>query len=200
MLRDPVARALSHINHVQRDATHLLHLQATGLSVREYCGHPALRKTIENFQSRYLASLSFSRALIPPPADHAAGWAFGDRAIQFENALYSLDRTTGLFDEAVRSLTIVDAVGLCEAHGPSLQLFMATLGLETRVGLAETRLNVGKGGLQLEQLSRDERAALEELNEVDRAVYEQARKMFVAACRKHAIAPDFARRAPAAVP
>ena len=42
MLRDPLARALSHINHVQRDQEHPLHPLSAGLTVGQYCEHPVL--------------------------------------------------------------------------------------------------------------------------------------------------------------
>ena len=67
MLRDPLARALSHINHVQREQVHPLHLLSAGLTVEQYCQHPVLRRTVDNFQSRYLASLDFALALMPRP-------------------------------------------------------------------------------------------------------------------------------------
>jgi hypothetical protein len=47
MLRNPVARALSHMNHVQRDVTHPLHSLAKGLTIQGYCRHPVLRKTVD---------------------------------------------------------------------------------------------------------------------------------------------------------
>jgi hypothetical protein len=192
MLRDPVARALSHINHVQRDVDHLLHRHAAGLGVIEYCAHPVLRKTVDNFQSRYLASLSFSRALVPPPADVAAGWPHGDRAIRFENALYAFDRPADLYDEAVQALGIIDATGLCEAHGASLELFVAVLGLDPGDGFTQAHDNVASGGLRVEQLSRREVAALEQVTDVDRAVYAHARTLFADICRKKSIALDAA--------
>lgn len=67
ILRDPLARALSHINHVQRDQRHPLHPLSAGLTVGQYCEHPVLRRTVDNFQSRYLASLDFALVLMPRP-------------------------------------------------------------------------------------------------------------------------------------
>ncbi|QVL33818.1 hypothetical protein KIH39_07900 [Telmatocola sphagniphila] len=67
LLRDPISRALSHINHVQRDPNHPQHEAARNLSLLEYCRHPDLRRTIDNTQSRYLASLCFAEALMTRP-------------------------------------------------------------------------------------------------------------------------------------
>src|SRR5262249_8642636 len=119
MLREPVARAVSHINEVQRNDQHPLHPLAAGLSILRYCQHPVLRKSIENLQARYLASLSFSLALLPKVRARPDERPWGSISLQFEDALYALDREAGLLDAAVRALVAVDAVGLCEAHGPS---------------------------------------------------------------------------------
>ena len=101
ILRDPLARALSHINHVQRDQSHPLHPLSAGLTVGQYCEHPVLRRTVDNFQSRYLASLDFALALMPRPPERRGHEPYGSVSVSFENALYSLDKETGLLDGAV---------------------------------------------------------------------------------------------------
>src|SRR5581483_11237909 len=91
-VRDPVGRALSHIHHVQRHDVHPLHRLAAGLSVADYCRHPELRNTIDNVQSRHLASLGFALALVPKPGEDRP-WAAAQMA--FESALLGLDAGVG---------------------------------------------------------------------------------------------------------
>ena len=51
MLREPLARTLSHINHVQRHDLHPDYEIARGLSVEAFCAHHDLGRTIDNLQS-----------------------------------------------------------------------------------------------------------------------------------------------------
>ncbi len=186
MLRDPVARAVSHINEVQRTELHPLHHLAAGLSILRYCEHPVLRRSINNLQSRYLASLSFSLALMPQPHDRTGERGWGSISIQFEDALYALERETGLLDAAVRALAAIDAVGICEAHGPSLQVFARLLGWNGAV--AEARLNSTPPAQRDRQsLSETESHALADLNAVDLQVYRHGIRLFLDACQKYAI-------------
>ena len=64
-------------------------------------GGPVLRppgsKTVDNFQSRYLATLDFTLALMPTPSDARSTSASGRIAIRF-NALYSLEKRVDAAD------------------------------------------------------------------------------------------------------
>ena len=186
ILRDPLARALSHINHVQRDQSHPLHPLSAGLTVGQYCEHPVLRRTVDNFQSRYLASLDFALALMPRPPERPAHEPFGSVSVSFENALHSLDKETGLLDGAVRALNAIDAVGICEAHGTSLRVFARALGWD--VEMVEFGLNHHATGQRtLEDLSRAEMNALTSLNLIDAQVYGHAMRKFFRLCSQYGI-------------
>lgn len=183
VLRDPVARALSHVNHVQRDAAHPLHARAAGLSVEEYCAHPALRRTVDNFQSRYLASLSFADALLPEPV---AGRPFGVVSVAHENALYALDAGVDLLPAAIRAVDRVDAVGVCEALAPSQQLFARVLGWAAAAD-EQWENRAAEGQRTLAGLSDRERDTLARLNAIDAEVYRHARARFQQLCRQHGV-------------
>jgi hypothetical protein len=185
ILRDPLARALSHINHVQRDPIHPLHHLAAGLTVEEYCEHPMLRRTVDNLQSRYLASLDFALALMPRPADGAPRKPYGSVSISFENALHSLDKQTGLLDGAIRALNAIDAVGICEAHGTSLLVLARALGWDLEID--EFGLNRSIGQPTLEDLSAVEIESLTSLNLIDAQVYAQARERLSSQCSQYGI-------------
>jgi hypothetical protein len=185
-LRHPLARALSHINHVQRDARHPLHPLSAGLTVAQYCEHPVLRKTVDNFQSRYLASLDFALTLMPRGPEGPSHEPYGSVSVRFENALYSLDKETGLLDGAVRALDAIDAVGICEAHGTSLRLFTKALGWEAEI--IEFELNHATTGQRtLKDLSKAEIDILASLNVIDAEVYGHALGQFFRLCSRHGL-------------
>jgi len=92
ILREPLARALSHINHVQRDPNHPWYAEAANLTVQQYCDHPVFQRSIDNFQARYLASLSFALALLPDSPQRPPAEPLGNVEIAFDDALFSLDR------------------------------------------------------------------------------------------------------------
>jgi hypothetical protein len=185
ILREPMARALSHINHVQREGHHPLHALAARLTVDQYCEHPILRRTVDNFQSRYLASLDFALALMPRPSECSVREPHASISVAFENALFSLDKQTGLLDGAVRALSEIDAVGICEAHAASLRVFARVLGWD--VEFVESGLNHATGQKTLEDLSRDEMDALASLNRIDTQVYGHAVERFSRLCSQNGI-------------
>ena len=185
MLRDPLARALSHINHVQREQGHPLHPLSAGLTVEQYCEHPVLRKTVDNFQSRYLASLDFALALKPRTPEFQDHDPYGSISVSFENAMYSLDKETGLLDGAIRAVNAIDAVGICEAHGTSLRVFGRVLGWD--VEAVEVGLNRAAGQRTLGDLSRAEMKTLTSLNLIDAQVYQHAIGKSYHLCSQHGI-------------
>jgi hypothetical protein len=194
VVRNPVARALSHINHVQRSPDHPLHRTADGLAIVEYCRHPLLRTTVDNLQARYLASLSFARAVVPRPGD--AGGAFGSRSVAFEAALSALDPTAGLRGAAVRALDDLEAVGVCERFAATVRLFARVLGWQGE--FPEPRLNTAaEGQKSVRDLAPEELAALAECNAIDLDVYRHAWARFRELCGRHGIDTD---DAPAADP
>ena len=182
MLREPIARAVSHINHVQREPQHPLYGVARDLSIVDYCNHPVLKRTVSNFQSRYLASWSFSAALLQRRGESAR--PEGEASVRFENALYDLDENYGLYDAAVRALNGFDGVGLCEAHRASIQLFGRVLAW--RPGpLRAPQLNAcATGQHDVQRLSAEELATLRGLNAVDEPVYRHGCAIFADACRR----------------
>ena len=183
MLREPLARTLSHINHVQRYDFHPQYELARGLGVEAFCAHPELGRAIDNLQSRYLASLAISRALLPetpPPGDEKYR-----RGLAFEAALTAMDSTLGLRDSAIQALESLDAVGLCEDHTRSVQLFARTLGWDLAAAGPEQRLHrAGADQWTLDRLSRADLDALRSRNMVDLALYEFGQGLFERSCER----------------
>lgn len=55
LLRDPVQRSISQYAHIRRDPLAEHHELAQGLSLKEFCLHPATRPLIQDYQARCLA-------------------------------------------------------------------------------------------------------------------------------------------------
>ncbi len=178
MLRDPIARSLSHINHMQRDVDYPLHERAVGLDVVEYCADPVLRRTISDYQARHLASLSFARALFRPTPEESVRWG---TSVAFEQALSSLDPTDGLAETALSMLDTIDAVGVTERFDCSLALFSRTLGWEPRPpGLPLNPAHPSQRTVA--DLRPDELEVLRDLTRIDQMVYDTALARLDALC------------------
>jgi len=189
ILRDPVARALSHYNHVQREPGHPWHTEASTLSLIQYCEHPIFRRSVENIQSRQLASLAFTLALLPTAPERVGQEPLGNVSIAFEDSLFSLDRAGGLLEAAIHAVRVIDAVGIAEAHDSSLQLFARKLNWPEPVG--EYRKNLSTPGQKkMGSLPPQELAVLTSLNEVDIRLYQFALKRFHEDCHGNGIELD----------
>ncbi len=168
VLREPVARALSHINHVQREPSHPLHDRAFGKSVTQYCDDPVLRTTVENFQARYLASLSFARVLLKPGLSERPP---DGMSVGFERALYSLDAQVGLESAVLDALSSIDAVGIVEDLPSTFSTFAAVLG--TTWDEAPPRLNLAQSTQKtVAELTDEEMGVLLEFTAIDRVAYD----------------------------
>ena len=187
MLRDPRARSLSHINHVKRDEQHPLHPVARDLSIIEYCEHPDLRKTISNFQSRYLASLSFSTALTPSPVESGSTGRPGQVSVKFEDALFALDERFDLAECAIEALHKLAFVGICEEFAMSLNAASRVMGWAPPAPEVIRLNRAPSDQAALGSLSSGEIDILASCTRVDQEVYDAAFRIFVDSCRAHDI-------------
>jgi hypothetical protein len=176
LLRDPVARALSHINHVQRDPNHPLHELAQPLSIIDYCRDEKLRRTIDNFQTRYLASLAFAQALMTKPSQFGDSH-HGHYSVAFENSLLAMDSQYDLQQSAMDALNAMDAFGICEDQEKSLEHFSQVFQwpAKARNLRANTSLDTQK---KVSDLSFRERRWLQAVTTLDQGVYDWACSIF----------------------
>lgn len=182
VVREPVARALSHVNHVRRHPDHPLHAAARGLSVRDYCRHPVLRQSVDNLQARHLASLCFGFGLLP--ADHPQRRKFA--LSPCATGLQALGSEDGLRAAAVEALDVIDAVGTADDLDRTQALFARTL---RWAGPTQAeRLNTAAPEQQgLADLSADDAAALRDVTRIDDDVYRHAQARMAALCAAHGI-------------
>lgn len=183
ILREPVARSLSHINHIQRASSHPHYELAAGLSIEDYCEHPVLRRTIADFQSRYLASLAMSTALLPQDDSVRS---HGSISVDFEDALFAFDSEDGLVAAAKDALDRFAAVGICESYDRSERLFGRVLGREGHRSSAVLN-RAGHDQKTVLDLTAAERFCLEDLTRADKVVYQYGQKIFERQCLKYGV-------------
>ena len=181
VLRDPAARVISGIKHVKREPLHPLHHLAVNLRVSEFCRHPVLSLSVENTQARYLASLTWARALMLD--DHGQGCS-SQVSTRFDTGFHALERGSHLREQAINALASLDAVGIAEDLSTTLRLFSKTLCISEPA--KDYRMNeaLAEEHSQL-RLSADDHAAVESVIEIDRAVYKRGIEIFTHACKRH---------------
>jgi hypothetical protein len=184
ILRDPIDRVLSHINHHRRTPYQLLRC-AKDMSVSEFCHHPKLRREIDNAQARYLASLSFAQMLLRSNRHHGTAAA----PVGFLEALFSMDPQHGLLDSAMRAMSEMDMVGIAEAHHETEQLFAHKFNVKApfktyHVNKAE------QSQLKRADLSPEELECIQELTQIDQLVYDCARRRFENECQRAKLTPQ----------
>ncbi|MFH5805799.1 hypothetical protein [Alienimonas sp. DA493] len=169
MLRDPVARVISHYHHLRRAPDRPLHgLVAGGMTLEEFCRHEVTRRASSNLQARNLGGKTPERRLTSAdarcdPVEGPDGFGAGE------------DEAT-LRERAIRRLDECAAVGLTEQFDRSVALFADVLGLPLR---SETkRRNVGGHGQRPDELDDRTRAAIEDANRLDLELFALARARF----------------------
>jgi hypothetical protein len=176
VLREPVARSLSHLAHVERAADHPQHDR-----VRSYDGNvdalladPVLRRMLQDFQCRYLALHHVPER---EPED-AAAWVVPPssplRAVMaFEMA--PLPRRRALVARALARLGRMDHVGVSEHLARFMSNVAAAQGwpAPAEIPRENTRL-VDQTRLMPDQLTVGQRAVLEQLTRADRIIYRAA--------------------------
>lgn len=112
LLREPVARTLSHYLEVRRTATHPLHKLVSTQTLRDFAFDPVTVPMILNFQARYLASTGlaledFAKVFTP----------YWDSrytlSVAFENSSCYMSPST-LKDSAMSALRSLEFVGITE--------------------------------------------------------------------------------------
>lgn len=162
LLRDPVARTVSHYRHVERAVDHPFHRLTAGRSLAEWVRDPRMALMIENYQARYLA-----RVAAPWPlregltADQLAGAAL---QVRFDQATLGVPSHV-LQREAEATLDRLAFVGTTE----DFLTAASWLGVEPLA-----RANVAPGTPPI--IDSETRALIEELTAVDRVLYEAVRR------------------------
>jgi hypothetical protein len=158
VLRDPVERTLSAFRHIWRHQENSLHEEfaARNVSLLDFVTSPKFAARVVNHQARQIAG-----ALVPRPMR----WI----------------TTGGLHQEVLLQIALEKLeqfcfVGLTERFEDSVRVLAAVFGWDLPQELPE--LNQAPLASRREQLSEEELAAIEAATEVDRCVYEAAKRRF----------------------
>lgn len=181
ILRDPVDRAVSHINQFRRKP--YPDLPCKGMGVLEFCNHPKLRLALDNAQARYLASLSFAQMMRNIQNRDSYLTPVG-----FLGAFFSMDQQYGLLDAAIRVVSEIDMVGITEAHHQTLRLFAHKFNVPAPAEAYHAE-KAKPSELKRADLSPEELECLQELTQIDQLVYDCAKKRFERECQQAKLTP-----------
>ena len=173
-LRDPLARALSHYEHVSRDAGHYFHTLARELgSFSAYMRDPRTQPTVANFQLRHLAA-DFQPAAI---ASTLSERQLAERELERRLDTSDLEAPLEvLLERAMQRLEHMCFVGITEQFDRSLGLLCEVFGWPPPDSAPVT--NVNPRSVSVDDLSDADRKLLTDLNAADLALYAAATSRF----------------------
>ncbi len=169
LLREPVARTLSHYRHILRHKDHWLFadLPKKSLSLEEFLDYPPAQRLVTNFQTRNLAQdFDFTK-----PIAEATGKALQPnlgRLLSFVRPALSEDN---LLNVATERLAAMDLVGTTE----TFDTFVTTLCKQRGWAAPATTLRHNTAPAEsLDSLAPATRKKIEALTALDRVLYRAA--------------------------
>lgn len=175
LLRDPIARAISHYAHVMRDQSHYLHQHAQSLgSFEAFMKDPVTSMTITNFQSRMLASQVSIETLLKNLGDENDPWAL-ERFLETKDSGLNGHE---LFTVAKSRLETFELVGVTERLPEFIALLCYRLSWKYPENITDR--NVGMSQFNCLNMPAMTRTKLEQMNETDIELYDMAKQKFEA--------------------
>ena len=181
ILRDPVARTISHFYHQRNTRDTWVHDIVRDWTFEQYVFHPLGISEIANFQMRYLT-------LDRVQEDYWDHSALRDREIEALEAKYTDPRS---LDTALSRLEEFAFVGLVERFDDAVRLAAHRFGWPS-VG-APPRLNPRRSQRDPADLTEKALAQVRRLTKLDQKLYDHAKRRFEADV--DALNPDAAERA-----
>lgn len=172
MLRDPVARTVSHYLQVRRGVMHPLHDLVSKQTLRDFVFDPATVPMILNLQARYLASTCL--ALDDLSGIFTPYWhARYTLSVAWENASCYMDAST-LKEASMTALHSLDFIGLTEHFDDDLRHLRQVFGLPD---VCLPRSNVSLREEAMQPIEPDVEERIRHLTSVDAALYAAAQSM-----------------------
>lgn len=165
LLREPVARTISHFLHYQRDDTSRHHLLFEKVTLDEMVEMPRSRKIFGNYQSKYLHSITRESGPLVLPL-----W-------EEEEDFYPRNKEE-LFETARSVLREMEVVGLSERHEDFCRRLALSWGLQPR-RFAFTE-NAAPNPL-VKSVAPETVRKIEEWNDVDMELYRQTKRQLESA-------------------
>jgi hypothetical protein len=165
LLRDPVQRSISQYAHIRRDPLAEHHQLAQGLSLKEFCLHPATQPLIQDYQARCLAG-------------EAQDIPF--RRVIRANMPGSDFEREQLLRRARARLADCAAVGVTEHLTATLEVFCAALGLEW----SGTAPYENPSYNRPKTIDRETLSIIRELTQCDAVLHKEATRMLFERARE----------------
>jgi hypothetical protein len=175
VLRDPIERSISCYYYARSNPFYPFHVQATSMTLRQYCLHEETRWRIEDYQTACLVTTLWRHASFEADCAAMKGSELSiHRAIEETSAVgVPPDRR---FDLARYALSKFAAVGIAERLPESLKLFSRTLAVDE---IAESvRENSTPNRPTQADLDSETLQTIRQLTETDRRVYDYALSRF----------------------
>jgi hypothetical protein len=170
MLRDPLARTISHYLHVKRAREHPYYDIVQSLSLFEFCTHPKTCHMVRNYQARFLVDFGIA------PRDAGALCTHEElSSFQLEDLLerLTLDAVPDdlLLSAAEANLTSFAAVGVTEQFPEAMRRFAAVFGRTEVSPLFYERHHVAPNPVAEAELDSKTRLAILDATQVDLALH-----------------------------
>lgn len=174
ILRDPIARTISHYLHVKRAPEHPYYKIVQSLSLLEFCTHPKTRHMVSNYQARYLVNFGIDPRLAGALCTHEELSTF-----QLQDLLerLTLDAVPNglLLSAAEANLASFAAIGVVDKFPEAMRRFAAVFGCKEIPSLFDERHNVAPEPHAEANLDSKTRLAILGATQVDLALYRSAR-------------------------
>ena len=174
LLRDPVARTISHYLHVKRNRKHPYHAVVAGQSLNEFVCSPLTAHMVFNFQARYLAGARIDlpdlakRFEIDPEKSKSL-------AIAWEHATFAMD-SDQIRQDAIETFQRLEYVGLTEEFDRSLQDIARHFGFQP---VASEHLNVAPAESKAGILDAKTERLIRERTAIDQELINMAKRRLV---------------------
>jgi hypothetical protein len=182
LLREPVARTLSHYLEVRRTATHPLHKLVSTQTLRAFAFDPVTVPMILNFQARYLASIGLAledfAKIFTPYWDSRY-----TLSVALENASCYMNPAT-LKDGAMSALQSLEFVGITEHFDEDFRRLQQKFGFPD---IPVPRSNPSPLEDARQTIAPDVEQRIRDLTSVDAEIYTVAKKLRETAHRSSGI-------------
>lgn len=168
LLRNPVARTISHYNHVRRHTDHPFHEHALRMSLRDFCVDPMTRWMVENYQAAYLAKAPCDPAAVAQDLTPERLARF-ELQVKLESPDH-VENPATLLKRAKERLITFTAVGLTEDYANSLLRISQCLNCRAPQSLEPQNVNPERSATA--ELDRSTLTVIRDLTEVDELLYQ----------------------------
>lgn len=163
-MREPIARTLSHFNHLKTESEAFMHSVARDSDLDSFLQRDDGLFELANIQTRYLGALDIDAEYFVDRSnvkkDDADSWINGPR----------IEKS---FQRALDILEQCDVVGIVEQMQDSMLMLASSLGLSSQISMGYAN----RGKLMPPLLADKTLARLREINQFDLKLYDEAKRI-----------------------